>query len=238
MPIDEETRSPRRAGRLIAFGGLVLLLGGAVALRLGPLRDAPSNDRAGQGMAGSRKAGVDTESLPLKAERLAHPNQLLKGPLPEAPEALPGSLRVAIPQIGVNAPMLKLGLNGDGSLQVPADIRVTGWWAGGPFPGDRGPAVVVGHVDSRGGPGVFYRLKSLRRGDSVFVSRPDGKVAAFVVDSMTVVSKDDFPTSRVYGPVGRAELRLITCGGPFDSSTGHYVDNIIVFAHLTALSFT
>jgi sortase (surface protein transpeptidase) len=145
---------------------------------------------------------------------------------------------VAIPEIGVNAPMLKLGLAGDGSLQVPADIRVTGWWAGGPFPGDRGPAVVVGHVDSRRGPGVFYRLKSLHRGDRVFVSRPDGKVAAFVVDSMTSVSKDAFPTVRVYGPVARAELRLITCGGRFDSSSGHYDDNIIVFAHLTALSVT
>jgi hypothetical protein len=141
-----------------------------------------------------------------------------------------------IPAIGVDAPMMKLGLNRDGTLQVPTVFAYAGWWSGGPFPGDPGPAVVVGHVSSRAGPGVFYRLRELAPGEVVKISRPGGGVATFRTTRRMEVSKSRFPSELVYGPVQGAQLRLVTCGGAFDSSTGHFVDNVIVFATLVSIT--
>jgi LPXTG-site transpeptidase (sortase) family protein len=142
-----------------------------------------------------------------------------------------GRFRVSIPTIGVEAPVIDLNLNADGSLEVPSDFRVTGWYAGGPEPGDIGPAVIVGHVDSRNGAAIFYRLDALAKGDKVDVFQGKRKMT-FVVQSVSQYPKDDFPTSKVYGRVDYPALRLITCGGAFNSSTGHYTDNIVVFAKL------
>jgi hypothetical protein len=142
--------------------------------------------------------------------------------------AIPVSIE--IPAIGVRAPIILLGLNPDRSLEVPEDFDDTGWWSGGSRPGETGPAVIVGHVDSRTGPAVFYRLRELRRGDEVVVVRRDGSRARFTVLGSERYPKDEFPTARVYGRTDRPTLRLITCGGGFDSSTGHYVDNTIVYA--------
>ena len=141
-----------------------------------------------------------------------------------------------IPSIGVDATIVRLGLNADGSLQVPTDYATAGWWSGGPLPGERGPAVVVGHVDSKAGPAVFFKLATLQPGRTVEVSRPDESTARFVVTRLMQVSKSAFPTKLVYGPTSDAELRLVTCGGSFDSSTGHYVDNVIVFAKLRSIA--
>ena len=143
-------------------------------------------------------------------------------------------VKIRIPRIAVNAPVMKLGRDADGTVQVPplADHNLTGWYRYGPAPGQRGPAVVLGHVDSADGASVFYDLRNLRAGDRVYVTLADGKVAAFVVDGLQKVAKDAFPTASVYGKAGYPSLRLITCGGPFDQATGHYVDNIIVYAHL------
>jgi hypothetical protein len=146
-------------------------------------------------------------------------------PLPPSPPA-----RLWIPAIGVSSELVRLGLQDDGSLQVPSDFSVAGWWVGGASPGEKGPAVIVGHVDSGAGPAVFYRLQQLRPGDVVWVAREDHADVRFVVQRLERVPKARFPTRAVYGPQPEAALRLVTCGGAFDRSTGHYVDNVIVFA--------
>jgi LPXTG-site transpeptidase (sortase) family protein len=142
-------------------------------------------------------------------------------------------VRVDIPRIGVHSRLMSLGLQRDGTLQVPslAQAQVAGWYDKGPTPGEPGPAVIVGHVDTKKGPAVFFELAKLKPGDTVDVTRTDGKVAAFSVDSVEHVSKAHFPTRRVYGEVPFAALRLITCGGDFE---GHsYTGNTIVYGHLT-----
>jgi sortase (surface protein transpeptidase) len=139
-------------------------------------------------------------------------------------------IRIEIPSLDVRAPIIKLGLNPDKTLEVPTDFGDTGWWSGGPRPGEKGPAVIVGHVDSHTGPAVFYRLRDLRQGDEIVVVRRDGSRARFTVQSSKQYPKDEFPTARVYGRTDGPTLRLITCGGDFDSSTGHYVDNTVVYA--------
>jgi Sortase domain len=139
-------------------------------------------------------------------------------------------VRVEIPSIGVSAPIIRLGLNSDRTLEVPEDYGDAGWWSGGPRPGEAGPAVIVGHVDSYTGPAVFYRLRELGPGDEVAVVRRDGSRVRFTVQGSEQYPKDEFPTARVYGRTDGPTLRLVTCGGAFDSSTGHYVDNAIVYA--------
>jgi sortase (surface protein transpeptidase) len=138
--------------------------------------------------------------------------------------------RIRIPAIGVSAPVVPLGLNPDRSLEVPQKWGNTGWYTGGPEPGERGPAVIAGHVDSTSGPAVFYRLGELDRGNLIHVRRADGSVASFRVQGIERWPKDRFPTRRVYHPTHTSTLRLITCGGAFNRSTGHYLDNTIVYA--------
>jgi hypothetical protein len=144
------------------------------------------------------------------------------------PVAAPVSL--TIPVIGVSTRLIRLGLLPAGALQVPDSTSVAGWYTGSSRPGAVGPAVIVGHIDSRVGPGVFYRLAGLRRGDRVYVRRADGTLAAFRVTSVSTYPKDAFPTQAVYGPTPDAELRLITCGGAFDPGSGSYLSNIVVYA--------
>ena len=150
------------------------------------------------------------------------------------PLARSAPVKIRIPRIGVNAPVMKLGRDADGTVQVPplAAHNLAGWYRYGPSPGQRGPAVILGHVDSATGVSVFYDLRNLRPGDQVYVTLADGKVAVFTVDGLQKVAKDAFPTASVYGRARYPSLRLITCGGPFDQAAGHYVDNIIVYAHL------
>jgi hypothetical protein len=138
--------------------------------------------------------------------------------------------RIQIPAIGVSAKVIALGLNRDGTIQTPKAWDEAGWYKPGPEPGERGPAVVVGHVDSKSGPAVFYRLRALRRADAIRIVRRDGTTVRFRVQRIERWPKSDFPTRRVYGPSRGAALRLVTCGGNFNASTGHYVDNTIVYA--------
>jgi sortase (surface protein transpeptidase) len=145
-----------------------------------------------------------------------------------APVARPVSL--TIPLIGVQTRLITLGLAAGGALQVPSSTSVAGWYTGSPRPGGIGSAIIVGHIDSRSGPGVFFRLSELRRGDDVYVRRADSTTAEFRVTSVQSYLKDRFPTQSVYGPTPDAELRLITCGGAFDAATGHYLSNIVVYA--------
>jgi len=147
-----------------------------------------------------------------------------------APVAAPVSL--AIPVIGVQTPLTRLGLTADGDLQVPASTSVAGWYTSSPRPGQTGAAVIAGHVDSRTGPAVFFRLRLLRTGELVYVRRADGSLAVFRISAVREYAKSQFPTEAVYGPVPDSELRLITCGGTFDQATGHYLSNVIVSATL------
>jgi sortase (surface protein transpeptidase) len=143
-------------------------------------------------------------------------------------------VRIRIPAIGVSAAVVRLGLNRDGTLQVPEDFGVTGWFTGGPAPGETGPAVIAGHIDSRRGPAVFYRLHALRPGDRVAVERADGTTVQFAVEGSAQYPKRAFPTEAVFGPSPDPLLRLITCGGAFDRSTRHYRDNVVVTARLAS----
>jgi LPXTG-site transpeptidase (sortase) family protein len=126
---------------------------------------------------------------------------------------------------------MALGLRSDGTMQVPARGFPAGWFTGAPTPGELGPAIIAGHVDMKG-PGVFYDLHKLTAGDRVIVTRKDGTEPVFRVTQVQRFAKDAFPTKLVYGNIDHAGLRLITCGGTFNRSTGHYQDNIVVFADL------
>jgi len=139
-------------------------------------------------------------------------------------------VRIEIPSIGVDAPIVSLGLNADRTLEVPSDFGDAGWWSGGSRPGERGPAVIAGHVDSYTGPAVFFRLGELRPGATIVVRRRDGSRARFSVLGSERYSKASFPTRRVYGATRAATLRLITCSGTFDRASGHYLDNTVVYA--------
>ncbi|MEY9213204.1 class F sortase [Thermobifida halotolerans] len=151
-------------------------------------------------------------------------------------EALARSVPVhlTIEAIGVSAPLVELGLNPDGTLEDPPldEDNLAGWYSLGVSPGEVGPAVITGHLDTRTGPSVFADLAELRRGDTVRVRRADGSQPVFVVERVERVAKEDFPTERVYGPVDRPELRLITCGGEFDRASGRYSANTVVYAHM------
>jgi hypothetical protein len=142
-------------------------------------------------------------------------------------------MRVRVPAIGVEATVVSLGLNSDSTLQVPTDATDAGWWSGGTAPGGRGAAVIVGHVDWGGNDGVFGRLDEIMPGRSVLVTHPNGVTDHFRVTTTAVYPKNSFPTRLVYGPLPYPGLRLITCAGRFDPTTGHYDDNLIVFARLT-----
>ncbi len=141
---------------------------------------------------------------------------------------------ISIPAIAVSSSLEELGRNPDGTIEVPHDWSRAGWYGEGPKPGQSGPAVILGHVDSKHGPAVFYRLRELGPGDEVAVQRGDGSTVKFVVERVERYDKGQFPTTAVYFPSLEPGLRLVTCGGSFDRSTAHYRDNIIVFASLAA----
>ncbi|MER7788482.1 class F sortase [Streptomyces sp. NPDC097640] len=160
----------------------------------------------------------------------AAPQEVRLGPaLPRSP-----ARHLDIPSIGVSAPFTELTLDRSGVLIPPPsdNNNLAGWFNGGPSPGERGNAIVAGHVDTKTGPAVFYPLSTLKRGGRVTITRADGIVATFVVDSVETFSKANFPDDRVYGQTPDAQLRLITCGGSYDRTVRDYTDNVVVFAHL------
>jgi hypothetical protein len=146
----------------------------------------------------------------------------------------PKPVWLTIPAIGVKAPIVTLGLNRNGTLQVPSTTTVVGWYTNSPPPGATGSAVIAGHVDSRSGPGVFFWLRTMRPGERIYVRRADGTLAVFTVTAVHLYPKNDFPTTMVYGPVPDAELRLITCGGTFDYASRRYLSNVVVYARLAS----
>ncbi len=196
--------------------------------------------------AGLLAAGVGAAGLATSALSPAHATPLPARPTPiPAPTGrtvLPASLTtgqqaarptwLSIPSLGIRTKLIHLGVNSDGTLQVPKRTTVAGWYTGSPRPGTVGSAVIAGHVDSRTGPGIFFWLRTLHRGDRIYVGRADGTMAVFTVTRVKKFAKDEFPTAAVYGPVPDSELRLITCGGVFDRSLGSYLSNVVVFARL------
>ncbi|WP_433474798.1 class F sortase [Spirillospora sp. CA-142024] len=206
---DSGTRGGRR---LPAVAAAVLLLAG-LALIVQALRGHPGPPGPPAWAASPRPAG--------------HPGPVLGRSEPT---------RIALPSIGVRAPVTPLSPTSDGSAGTPPIDRpeISGWHAPGPSPGEQGPAVILGHVDDRNGPAVFYDLGRLRPGDTVEVTRRDGRTAVFTVEAVEKVAKSRFPSQKVYGPTRHATLRLVTCGGTFDKATHSYRDNIITYASETS----
>jgi hypothetical protein len=200
--------------RLAGLAGTALLAGGAVAIGVAVLaqQHAPSPAPAAAGTVGP--AAPKEPSL-----RRSDP------------------VSVAIPAIGVRSPLLRLGLNPDGTIQVP-DIATSAdeaaWYKNSVTPGQIGAAVIEGHVDSQVGPAVFFRLGALHPGDHIDVTLADGMTAVFGVTGVREYSKSDFPAEMIYGPTNYASLRVVTCGGTFDNVTGHYLGSVVVFASLVS----
>ncbi|MET7648151.1 class F sortase [Streptomyces sp. NPDC005426] len=144
--------------------------------------------------------------------------------------------RLKIPSIAVDAPFVPLSIGSSGRLDAPPpnDMNLVGWFQGGATPGERGAAIVAGHVDTTTGPAVFLQLQFLRPGATVDITRTDGTVARFEVDTVETFSKAQFPDKRVYADTPDAQLRLITCGGNYDKKAKDYEDNVVAFAHLTS----
>lgn len=149
--------------------------------------------------------------------------EVARAPLPQ---------RLRIPSLDVDAPVGPVGQAGDGTVEVPSRWEDVGWYEQGVRPGEAGPAVLLGHVDSKAGPAVFVRLPQVTPGAVVEVVSEDGATTRFAVDRVESHPKTRFPTDAVYLPALRPELRLVTCGGAFDRASGHYVDNVVVYASL------
>jgi hypothetical protein len=184
-------------------------------------------------------AGCATDSAgPNDGPTLSSPS-IVGGPVTPIPP-LPASdpVEVKIDSIGADSTLIPLGLNPDRTVAVPpvSQPKQASWYKLGPTPGAVGPAVILGHINGNGQPGIFARLHELKPGDQVKVSRADGKTALFTVTKLEQAPKTAFPTVAVYGDTTGAELRLITCGGAFDKSKRSYVDNIIVYAALTGVA--
>ena len=136
---------------------------------------------------------------------------------------------IAIPAVGIDARVVPVGLRADRTMEVP-EVDLAGWYEPGPRPGEAGPAVIVGHVDSRHGPAVFFRLGELRPGNRITVGQQGGAARSFLVERVERSPKEALPVGRIWDRTRRPVLRLITCGGSFDRSTGHYRDNVVVYA--------
>jgi len=179
-----------------------------------------------------------THRPPPKAARSAEtakatPADAAKGlALPVVARSVPVSL--SIPAIDLSVSLSVLGLNPTGTVQVPTDYEQPGWYHLGPSPGQLGSAVILGHVDTYLGPTVFFRLRTLVAGDKITVTLADGVVADFEVDSVAMYLKTQFPAEQVYGSRGVSALQLVTCGGTFDTATGHYLSNVVVYSTLVA----
>ncbi len=214
---DRRSRRRRGPGRLVLVLGSVLVLAGAAVIGravverghlYGPAEQIPAN-------VGTTVPGLDgTVAAPLAFSR---------------------PVQIDIPKLDVDAPVMRLGLAANHTVAVPPleNHNLTGWYDGSVAPGQKGTSVILGHVDSFTGISAFFYIKTLRRGNQIKVMRANGSMAIFTVDGVQKVVKSAFPTSDVYGNVKYPSLRLITCGGAFDTATRQYLDNIVVYAHLT-----
>jgi sortase (surface protein transpeptidase) len=240
-PARTAQNGPAPAYRRLVIDGLTALLaaGGLTLIVIGASPAPPPSERPAAAPAGPASIGGPASAVAAPAVSGA--------PIPIASSAAPAPVldtqgmgasapvRLVIPAIGVDTALMSLGLNPDGTVEVPP-LKAgapAGWYRNLRTPGEVGPAVLLGHVDTaHDGPAVFYRLRELRPGDVASVRRADGTVAVFVVERVVEVPKTDFPTDDVYGPVGYPALRLVTCGGTFDHVRHEYRGNILVYARL------
>jgi LPXTG-site transpeptidase (sortase) family protein len=192
--------------------------GNSPAVASSPSTVAGSSVSAGGSTATSGDPSSSTTSIPPVALQL-HP---IKNPA-----------RIVIPAIKVDAKMTKVGLrsDGSGSMQVPP-YGLAAWFRNGPVPGEAGPTVIIGHVDSESKPDVFNKLKDLKVGDEILIYDKNGDFATFVMDSNELVLKSELPTQRIWNGTTDPVIRLVTCGGKWDSARGHYASNLIVYGHL------
>ncbi|MFE3204311.1 class F sortase [Embleya sp. NPDC059237] len=236
-----DTSFLRRAGhRLLLVVAVAAVVCGVVLGVIGyqnrrPPATATAAPKAVATAAPSPAAGAPADAA--DPARPADPAGPAAAPAPPEGPVLARSepVTIDIAEIGVHAPLTSVDLDADGAVQVPPadNERHAGWYDQGPTPGELGPAVLVGHLDSAAGPAVFYEVGTLRPGATVEIRRADQSTAIFTVDAVERFTKTDFPTQRVYGDLNRAELRVITCGGEYDADKGGYQDNTILFAHLT-----
>jgi hypothetical protein len=195
------------AGVSLVFGGVIAMLVAVLAQQHAP---APVASAAGTTGASGAKGPVLHQSPPVS---------------------------VAIPAIGVQSRLLHLGRNKDGTMAVPnlmTSANEAAWYKYSVTPGQTGTAVIEGHVDSYQGPAVFFRLGALRPGNHIDVTLADGITAVFRVTGVRQYAKDEYPANTIYAPADYAALRLITCGGDFDTATGHYLSSVVVFASLAS----
>ena len=225
------TASPtvrRRSKRMLGLVSAVVLVlgGGAVAVAM---------SAAGAAAPVGSSVSVERDPAAIATDTGAAAGiQDPVGRTPIASRTDAVATRVEIPAIGVDSTLEQLPLDSAGTLTPPVDFLAAGWYREGTVPGDIGPAVIAGHVDSVSAPAVFARLGELAAGDQIIITLSTGATKKFEVDSLLTTPKDDFPTQRVYGPTPTAQLRVITCDGDFDSTTGHYVDNLVVSASLVS----
>lgn len=225
---------------LLAVAGVVLAASGVTVIVSAVTAQTPPQPPPSAGSEDATVASsIEPESVPPPGERESFtPPTALAHEGVDDPVVLPSSEPAAIdiPAIEVHSEMQQVGLTAEHTLEVPAPgpyYDEAAWYKHSATPGAAGPSVIVGHVDSAAnGPSVFFDLGNLRPGDEVLVTRRDDTVAVFKVESVNQYSKDDFPTELVYGATDEATLRLITCGGEFDSAERSYRDNIVVFAAL------
>ena len=221
--------------------------GSATSSSAGPSSTDPTSAAPPTTSAGSAgtKASTTSAVKPTTPKTSSTPSKTAPVTLPSFGDSAKGlvllpskPVSLSVPSIGVKSALLDLGLNPDGTVQVPSlddpDSKA-GWYKGSPTPGSVGPAIILGHIDSKKyGPGVFYELGNLKPGAEIDVTRQDGSVAVFKVDGVRSYPKDNFPTKTVYGNLDHAGLRLITCGGTFDPSKGSYESNIVAYASLVS----
>lgn len=204
---------------LLAIVGVVLLTGGSPKHRTPPsVQAAPPS-----------VTSTHRQPVVRSGQRSVGPSRAVKSA---------AFMHISIPSIKVVADVIQLGLNPDRSIEVPplSEVGEAGWYRYSPLPGNRGPSVILGHINSaQYGPGVFVRLSAMHTGDLITIIRADHKTAVFRADRVAEYPKSKFPTKAIYGNTDGAKIRLITCGGKFDSSAGSYLDNIVVYGSLVSL---
>ncbi|MEV0596809.1 class F sortase [Nonomuraea cavernae] len=231
---------PDKGGTALRSVLILAAVAGVVTVIAGMLIVVSSPEQ--YGLASQRdQLTVDTQpggGQPAQALFQAAPT--VPPPLPQiqaAPPMQPSTpVRIVISKLGVNAPVKSVGLAKNGTIQVPPadNPNLAGWYRNMSTPGEVGPAVILGHKDTRTRSAVFSRVHELRHGDTIEVKRQDGTTAVFTVGGVEQASKQTFPTQRVYGDQANAQLHLITCGGTYNRNTGHYTDNVIVYATMTS----
>lgn len=223
MSNERRSRLSLRAAAVIAF--VVGIVGASlivVALQAQQSAPQPAPSAAGRIRATAESRHARPQRVPAPVASTTRPGLQASPPI-----------AVSIPSIGVSSHLLSLGRNADGTVQVPDSFHIAGWYNGSVTPGQLGPTVILGHVDSTAGPGIFFRLGALHPGDQVSVNRLDGSVVTFTITGVREYPKNQFPTLDVYADTPVPTIRLITCGGAFDRATQHYVSNIVAFGQLT-----